>query len=64
MNNPCIRCGKERIVVKIKKKYINNSLITTTTTTCPDPECQKKLDADLAKKRALQEQKILNRKYY
>lgn len=45
-SNPCIRCGTERITLKIWKEKIGNSTITNRTTVCPDPECQKKVNAD------------------
>lgn len=48
ISNPCIRCGKERIVSKTWKEEIQNfsgtSFITHTETVCPDKECQKILD--------------------
>ena len=47
--NPCFRCGKERIVLRTyKKKDENGSVITYTEMVCPDPECQKLLDMQLA----------------
>ena len=49
VNNPCFRCGKQRIEVKIKKERISGSLVITTMTCCPDPECQKLLDKQLQK---------------
>ena len=47
----CIRCGKQRIVVKTKKEYINSSLVYTTITACPDHECQKIVDSMLQKEK-------------
>jgi len=47
-SNPCIRCGKQRIVVKTWKEYSGTSLITCTTMTCPDPACQAIVDRKLA----------------
>lgn len=46
LNNPCIRCGTERIVSKTWKEKIGNSVIVTTETICPNPSCQKKVDSD------------------
>lgn len=44
-SNPCIRCGKERVVVKTWKEkmetYAGTSLLTHTETGCPDKACQK-----------------------
>lgn len=46
ISNPCIRCGKERVVVRIWKERIAGSPVTNIETKCPDPECQKKVDTD------------------
>jgi hypothetical protein len=52
ISNPCIRCGKERIVSKTyKTKTENGSVLICTETVCPDPECQKKVDSMLSKER-------------
>lgn len=48
-NNLCPLCGKQRVVVKTYKEKIGNSVITYTEKSCPDPECQKKLNGQLAK---------------
>lgn len=45
-SNPCIRCGKERIVARVWKEKMGNSVIINTETKCPDPECQKIVDSD------------------
>lgn len=42
--NPCIRCGKQRIVVKTWTEHIGVSLVKYSDTVCPDPECQKVVD--------------------
>ncbi len=44
MNNPCIRCGKQRIDGKSWKEKLGTSVITHTQTVCPDSECQKIVD--------------------
>ncbi len=49
VKNPCIRCGKQRIVVKTKRELINGSWVTTTTTRCPDPDCQRIVEKQLKK---------------
>lgn len=41
--NVCIRCGKQRIVVKTYQELVGNHMITYTETSCPDTACQKKL---------------------
>lgn len=50
-DNPCIRCGKTRIVTKSWSENIDNSMITYTLTVCPDPDCQKIVEEDLQKKK-------------
>ncbi len=55
--NPCIRCGKERLLVKTwteKIKSISGKTIEVTRgkTICPDPECQKEVDKELRKQKA------------
>lgn len=52
MNNPCIRCGKQRIDGKSWKGKIGISSITYTLTICPDPGCQKIVDQGIADKKA------------
>lgn len=49
-SNPCIRCGKERI--KAKEKFIsaNSRKTKLTTYVCPDRQCQKIVEAQLAEK--------------
>lgn len=42
--NPCIRCGKERRVVKTWVERTQTSLITYSLSICPDPACQKIVD--------------------
>lgn len=44
--NPCIRCGKERIVLKewTEKVGMGGGIITHIETICPDRECQKIID--------------------
>lgn len=70
VNNPCIRCGKERIVLRTWKEQ------TTTFSgfvveevhsenICPDSECQEIVEKELQKqkdKRDLIKQKRLERK--
>ena len=50
--NPCILCGKERIVTETHVEKVELSNVTYVTTTCPDPECQKKVDDMLSKEKA------------
>ena len=48
--NVCIRCGKERVILREWTERVGNSIVTNTTTTCPDPECKKIVDRDNKKK--------------
>ncbi len=51
-SNPCMRCGRERIVLKIwEEKTDAGSPVTITKTACPDSECQKKVDSDNQRQR-------------
>ncbi len=49
--NLCIRCGKQRKVVRTWKSRIGVSVIINTETACPDVDCQKKVDSDNKKQR-------------
>ena len=60
-SNPCIRCGKDRIVSKTWTEQVGMSLLTRSETICPDSECQKAVDDDLEEKR-LKKEAIMNRK--
>lgn len=55
MTNPCIRCGKERIVVETYTENVETSVVVHTITQCPDPECQKKVEIMLAKEKEKRE---------
>lgn len=52
MTFPCTRCGKQRIVSKtwkeVRQTLMGETTIMHTETICPDPECQKKVDEQLA----------------
>ena len=52
MTNKCTTCGKERIVVKTYKEKVGTSYATFKEMTCPDPECQKKIDKVLSNEKA------------
>ena len=55
MSNKCSLCGKERVVVKTRKEKVGNSYVISREMSCPDPECQKKVEKTLfneAKKRS------------
>ena len=52
MSNKCTTCGKERIVIKTYKEKIGTSCVTFKEMTCPDPECQKRINKVLSSERA------------
>ena len=55
MSNKCSLCGKERVVVKTRKEKVGRSYIFYREMSCPDLECQKKVEKTLfneAKKRS------------
>ncbi len=56
VDNPCIRCGKERIVISARKVREGSSLVIITQTSCPDSECQIKVDSMLEKERLKREE--------
>lgn len=45
-HNPCIRCGKERKIIRTWKEKVYDSIIINTESACPDPECQRKVDSE------------------
>lgn len=51
ISNPCVRCGKQRIVVKKWKEKIGYSVVYNTEMACPDKECQKKVESENKKQR-------------
>ncbi len=44
--NLCIRCGSERVVLKIWKEQMGTSTVVTKEMICPNNDCQKKVNAD------------------
>lgn len=46
----CILCGKARIFLKTWNSHIGNSAVTYTQCVCPDPACQKEVEAMLKKR--------------
>jgi len=55
MSNKCTRCGKERIAIKTYKQKVGGSYVYWREMSCPDSECQKKVEKTLfneAKKRS------------
>ncbi len=45
--NKCIECGKQRVVVESHTENVGNGTIVYSETTCPDPDCQKRVDLTL-----------------
>lgn len=45
-HNQCIRCGKERIVVRTWKEQVGYSTVTNTEMACPDPQCQAQVEKE------------------
>ena len=50
MENPCIRCGKERIKGSERVVILNATKTKITTHICPDSECQNKVEKQIADK--------------
>jgi len=50
--NPCIICGKERVVIKTYTEKVDGATYVVKLSACPDPACQKKVDAILAKEKS------------
>jgi len=61
-NNPCIRCGKQRVVINVSEEHISGSMVQTTEMSCPDPECQKMVDNKFEKER-VERQKLKDSTY-
>lgn len=55
MNNPCVRCGKQRRTSRQWKEKVETlagiSVVTYTETVCPDPVCQSIVEAKQAELR-------------
>lgn len=60
MNNPCIRCGRQRINGKTWKEKIGISVVTYTMTICPNSACQKIVDKAIADRKEKNE--LINKK--
>ena len=46
LGNKCSRCGKQRVITKTYKEKVGNGYVFYTETSCPDPECQSKVNKD------------------
>jgi hypothetical protein len=49
--NVCIRCGKVRIITKTWKEQVGTSTLTCSSFACPDANCQKIVEKELAKRK-------------
>jgi hypothetical protein len=51
-NNPCVRCGKQRVFARTWEETIvtsaGKSIVVHTLTVCPDEDCQKIVDEKFA----------------
>lgn len=67
MNNStasvCTRCGKQRVVIGTHEEVIGNSTVVYTDTVCPDPECQKAVEAKLVNEKEKREQMSTSSKF-
>lgn len=59
MNNPCTRCGKQRVSSKtwneVVEMYNRKTVIVHTEYVCGDPKCQKIVEAQLLAQKEKQE---------
>lgn len=59
ISNPCTRCGSERIISKsweeTVKTFSGTTMVVHTLTVCPNRECQKIVEEQLATQRIKQE---------
>jgi hypothetical protein len=46
--NPCVRCGRERVKGKVKFINVDSRKTKLTMYVCPDKECQKIVEAEMA----------------
>ena len=51
----CPVCGKDRIIVREFKERIGNATVVNTLTSCPDKNCQARLDDRLAKEKKVRD---------
>jgi hypothetical protein len=49
--NVCIRCGKVRVIAKTWQEQAGNSTLTCSSFVCPDADCQKIVEKQLAKRK-------------
>ena len=56
ISNPCVRCGKERIVLKTWTALVGKAQLTYTDTACPDSDCQKVINDEILAQRTKREE--------
>jgi hypothetical protein len=44
----CPRCGKDRVVIRTYREKVGTTYVEYTETACPDPNCQSKVNTQLA----------------
>lgn len=49
--NVCIRCGKPRVIAKTWKERVGTSTLICSSFICPDSDCQKIVEKQLAKRK-------------
>lgn len=60
-NNPCYRCGKQRIISRTYTEIVNGSPVIYTESVCPDPKCQEMLNLQFAEEKAKRERFAANK---
>ncbi len=58
MNNPCSRCGKQRVDTTQRKSKMGESNVVYIASICPDKECQAIVDRGIAEKKEKAEKLI------
>jgi hypothetical protein len=55
-NNPCTRCGKQRVQGGVSKEPFGDGFVTVTEMICPDGDCQKMVEKKLADEKRKREE--------
>jgi hypothetical protein len=56
ISNPCVRCGKERIVLKTWTALVGKAKLTYTDTACPDKSCQQVINDEISAQKEKREE--------
>lgn len=54
--NPCVRCGKERIILKTWTALVGKAQLTYTNTACPDKSCQQVINDEILAQKTKREE--------